>query len=43
MGRSCLVHDTPEFDCLDCRRTARIRQAADGRIELTTSSGCDGI
>lgn len=35
MSRSCPVHDTPQFDCIDCRRTASIRQAAeDGRTEL---------
>jgi|GEM_PF-1237014 len=35
MSRSCPVHDSPEFDCIDCSRTASIRQAAaDGRIEL---------
>jgi len=38
MGRCCSVHDTPQFDCIDCRRTARIRQAAaDGRIELAST------
>lgn len=38
MGRSCPVHDTPQFDCIDCRRTASIRQAAeDGRIELAST------
>lgn len=38
MGRSCSEHDTPQFDCIDCRRTARIRQAAvDGRIELAST------
>jgi hypothetical protein len=35
MSRSCPVHDSPEFGCIDCSRTANIRQAAaDGRIEL---------
>lgn len=35
MGRSCPAHDTPQFDCIDCSRTATIRKAAaDGRIEL---------
>lgn len=38
MGRSCSVHDTPQFDCIDCRRTASICHAAeDGRIELASS------
>jgi len=38
MGRSCPAHDTPQFDCIDCRRTATIRQAAeDGRIELASA------
>ncbi len=35
MGRSCPTHDVPQFDCIDCRRTASICQAAaDGHIEL---------
>jgi hypothetical protein len=35
MGRACLYHDIPQFDCMDCRAVATIRQAAeDGRIEL---------
>ena len=38
MGRSCSAHDAPQFDCNDCSRTARIRQAAaDGRIELAST------
>ncbi len=38
MGRSCPAHDTPQFDCSDCRRTARIRHTAeDGRIELAST------
>jgi hypothetical protein len=38
MGRSCPAHDAPQFDCNDCSRTARIRQAAaDGRIELAST------
>jgi len=38
MGRSCPVHDVPQFDCIDCSRTACISQAAaDGRIELAST------
>jgi hypothetical protein len=38
MGRSCPTHDIPQFDCIDCRRTATIRHAAeDGRIELAST------
>ena len=38
MGRSCPVHDIPQFDCIDCRRIATLRQAAeDGRIELAST------
>jgi hypothetical protein len=38
MGRFCPAHDTPQFDCIDCSRTASIRQAAvDGRIELVST------
>ena len=38
MGRTCPAHNTPKFDCIDCSRTARIRQAAaDGRIELAST------
>jgi hypothetical protein len=38
MGRACPVHNIPNFDCIDCRRTVRIRQAAaDGRIELAST------
>lgn len=38
MGRSCPAHDTPQFDCIDCRRAASIRQTAvDGRIELAST------
>jgi hypothetical protein len=32
------AHDTPDFDCIDCRRTAAIRKdAEDGRIELAST------
>lgn len=38
MSRSCSAHDTPQFDCSNCSRTANIRQAAaDGRIELAST------
>lgn len=38
MDRSCPVHDIPQFDCMDCSTTARIRQAAaDGRIEVAST------
>jgi hypothetical protein len=38
MGRACQVHNIPNYDCIDCRRMARIRQlAADGRIELAST------
>jgi hypothetical protein len=38
MGRACPVHNIPNFDCIDCRRTASIRQAAaDVRIELASA------
>jgi hypothetical protein len=38
MGRSCPTHDIPQFDCIDCRRMASIRQVAvDGRIELAST------
>lgn len=38
MGRFCPAHDTPQFDCVECSRTACIRQAAvDGRIELAST------
>ena len=44
MGRSCPVHDTPQFDCIDCRRTASIRQTAqDGRIELASTVLVDTV
>lgn len=44
MGRSCPVHDTPQFDCSDCRRTAAIRQAAaDRRIELASTVLVDTV
>lgn len=37
MGRECSAHDTPQFGCIDCSRTASIRQAAaDGRIDLAS-------
>ena len=39
MARPCPVHDSPEFDCIDCSRTASIRQAAaDGRIEFASTA-----
>ena len=25
-GRSCPAHDIPQFDCVDCRRIATLRQ-----------------
>ena len=38
MGRSCPLHDIPQFDCIDCSKVATIRQAAaDGRIELASA------
>jgi hypothetical protein len=38
MGRSCPAHDIPQFDCIDCRRIATLRQAAeDGHIELAST------
>ena len=38
MSRFCPTHDSPHFDCIECGRTAQIRQAAaDGRIELATT------
>jgi len=38
MGHSCSAHDTPQFDCFDCRRVASSRQAAeDGRIEIAST------
>lgn len=44
MGRSCSVHDAPQFDCIDCKRTARIRQAAaDGRIELASTVSIEAL
>lgn len=44
MGRPCQVHNIPNFDCIDCRRTARIRQAAaDGRIELASTVVVDAL
>lgn len=43
MGRSCSVHDTRQFDCIDCKRTAHIRQAADGRIELASTVLVDAL
>jgi hypothetical protein len=44
MGRSCSAHDSPQFDCIDCSRTANIRQAAaDGRIELASTVQVDTL
>jgi hypothetical protein len=44
MGRSCPAHDTPQFDCSNCRTTASIRQAAeDGRIELASTVLVDAL
>ena len=44
MGRSCPAHDAPQFDCIDCSRMARIRQAAaDGRIELASQVLVDAL
>ena len=44
MGRACQVHNIPNFDCIDCRRTATIRQAAaDGRIELASTVLVDAV
>lgn len=44
MGRACQVHNIPNFDCIDCRRTASIRQAeADGRIELASTVLVDAL
>lgn len=38
MGRSCPAHDIPQFDCMDCRSIATLRQAAeDGCIELAST------
>lgn len=38
MSPFCPIHDTPQFDCIDCGRTANFRQAAvDGRIELAST------
>jgi hypothetical protein len=38
MGRSCPAHDAPQFDCNDCSRTARIRQAeVDEPIKLASA------
>ncbi len=35
MGRACRYHDIPQFDCVDCKAVASVRQAvADGRVEL---------
>ena len=30
MARSCPTHDTPQFDCIDCRRTANIPSGSCG-------------
>jgi hypothetical protein len=44
MGRACQVHNTANFDCIDCRRTTNIRQAAvDGRIELASAVLVDAL
>ena len=44
MGRACPVHNIPNFECIDCRRTASIRQAAaDGRIELVSTVLIDAL
>ncbi len=44
MGRACQIHNIPNFDCIDCRRTASIRQAAaDGRIELASAVLVDAL
>lgn len=44
MGRPCQIHNTQNFDCIDCSRTASIRQAAaDGRIELASSVLVDAL
>lgn len=44
MGSSCSTHDTPQFDCTDCRRVASIRQAVvDGRIELAPTVLVDTV
>jgi len=44
MGRACQVHNIPNFDCIDCSRTASIRQAAaDGRIELASTVLVDAL
>ena len=29
MGRPCPAHDIPQFNCIDCRRIATLRQAAE--------------
>lgn len=43
MGRACQVHNIPNFDCIDCRTTACIRQAADGRIEVASTVLVDAL
>jgi len=44
MGRSCPLHDILQWDCIDCRRAARIHQAAtDGRIELASTVLVDAL
>jgi len=44
MGRACQVHNTPNFDCIDCSRTASIRQAAaDGCIEFASTVLVDAL
>lgn len=38
MGRSCPAHQSPRFNCIECRRTTNLCQAsADGRIELAAT------
>jgi hypothetical protein len=44
MSRFCPAHDSPHFDCIECSRTAQIRQAAaDGRIELAPTVLVDAL
>ena len=44
MARACPTHDVPQFDCIDCRRTASIRRAAeDGCIELASTVLVDSL
>lgn len=38
MGRACPYHDIPQFDCIDCRKVASIRLAAEnGHIEFAST------